>query len=146
MNQTEHKVQCIKILPYLFCTSTYKGHCDHPSNCLFHWNSQEQGLILGSFAIGNILTPYLGGFLADRYGGKFVYGSSHFFGCMFNFILPWFTVSSGKYVTNPKTRRIICVNAKLSRFVTYSDDLPCRQLPHSEAFCQKKLMFCQRKP
>lgn len=42
--------------------------------------------------MGNILTPYLGGFLADRYGGKFVYGSSLFFGCMFNFILPWLTV------------------------------------------------------
>ena len=92
INQTEHKVERVKILPFPFFTNTFQGHCDHPSNCNFEWNSKEQGLILGSFAIGYILTQYLGGFLADRYGGKFVFGLGLLFDCMLNLILPWLTV------------------------------------------------------
>lgn len=49
-------------------------------------------MILGSFAMGYILTQYLGGFLADRYGGKFVYGLGLLSDCMLNLILPWLTV------------------------------------------------------
>ena len=49
----------------------FQGHCDHPSNCRFDWDSKEQGLILGGFAIGYVLTQYMGAFLAERYGGKF---------------------------------------------------------------------------
>ncbi len=40
----------------------------------FDWNAQEQGLVLGGFSYGYVLTQLLGGFLADRYGGKWVYG------------------------------------------------------------------------
>ena len=69
----------------------FQGHCDHPSNCRFDWNSKEQGLILGGFAIGYVLTQYMGAFLAERYGGKFVFGLGLLFDCMLNFILPWIT-------------------------------------------------------
>ena len=71
---------------------TSQDHCGHPSNCHFDWDSKEQGLILGSFAIGYILTQCLGGFLAERYGGKFVFGLGLLLDSMLNFILPWLTV------------------------------------------------------
>lgn len=43
---------------------------DHP----FNWDPQEQGLILGAFFYGYIFTQIPGGMLAERYGGKWVYG------------------------------------------------------------------------
>lgn len=36
------------------------------------YTKSQQGLILASFFFGYILTPILGGALADRYGGKHV--------------------------------------------------------------------------
>ncbi|KAF9177611.1 hypothetical protein BGZ51_008521 [Haplosporangium sp. Z 767] len=38
----------------------------------FNYSKPQQGLILASFFIGYILTPIIGGTLADRYGGKSV--------------------------------------------------------------------------
>jgi MFS family permease len=38
------------------------------------YTKSQQGLILASFFVGYILTPILGGALADRYGGKHVLG------------------------------------------------------------------------
>ncbi|CAO3574597.1 unnamed protein product [Mortierella alpina] len=38
----------------------------------FHYSKSQQGIILASFFIGYILTPIVGGTLADRYGGKAV--------------------------------------------------------------------------
>ncbi|KAF9946100.1 hypothetical protein BGZ72_000676, partial [Mortierella alpina] len=38
----------------------------------FHYSKAQQGIILASFFIGYILTPIIGGTLADRYGGKAV--------------------------------------------------------------------------
>ncbi|KAF9357213.1 hypothetical protein BGX34_009499 [Mortierella sp. NVP85] len=38
------------------------------------YTKSQQGLILASFFFGYILTPILGGALADRYGGKHVLG------------------------------------------------------------------------
>ena len=40
----------------------------------FDWNSKEQGLILGSFFYGYVVTQIPGGFLAEKYGGKWFYG------------------------------------------------------------------------
>ncbi|KAF9936898.1 hypothetical protein BGZ67_001915 [Mortierella alpina] len=37
-----------------------------------HYSKSQQGIILASFFIGYILTPIVGGTLADRYGGKAV--------------------------------------------------------------------------
>jgi len=38
----------------------------------YNYNKSDQGLILAAFFIGYILTPILGGSLADRHGGKMV--------------------------------------------------------------------------
>lgn len=42
----------------------------------FNWDAQLQGLILGAFYYGFCLTQILGGILAERYGGKWVFGLS----------------------------------------------------------------------
>ena len=44
----------------------------------FDWNPQEQGLILGAFYYGYIWTQVPGGILAERYGGKWVFGLGTF--------------------------------------------------------------------
>ena len=75
--------------------ATFQSHCDHPSNCHFDWNSKEQGLALGGFSIGYVITQCLGGFLADRYGGKFVFGLGIWCGCILNFLMPWLTIKFG---------------------------------------------------
>ncbi len=40
----------------------------------FAWDSQTQGLVLGSFFYGYVLTQYPGGRAAELYGGKWVFG------------------------------------------------------------------------
>ena len=39
----------------------------------FHWDERQQGLVLGGFSYGYCATQMLGGVLAQRYGGKWVY-------------------------------------------------------------------------
>ena len=43
-----------------------------------NWNAREQGLALSGFYYGYFLTQMLGGFLADKYGAKWVVGGSIF--------------------------------------------------------------------
>ncbi|KAG0017971.1 hypothetical protein BGZ80_007696 [Entomortierella chlamydospora] len=38
----------------------------------YNYSKQQQGLILSAFFFGYIITPIIGGAVADRYGGKFV--------------------------------------------------------------------------
>lgn len=40
----------------------------------YHWDSELQGMILGSFFYGYIVTQIPGGYLANRFGGKYVFG------------------------------------------------------------------------
>ena len=40
----------------------------------FDWDSTEQGLILGSFFYGYVVTQIPGGYFAEKYGGKWFYG------------------------------------------------------------------------
>ena len=40
----------------------------------FNWDGDRQGLVLGSFFYGYILTQVPGGYLGERYGGKWLYG------------------------------------------------------------------------
>ena len=57
------------------CPADASHHEKLPTNGVqFDWNSQEQGLILGSFFYGYIITQIPGGFLAEKYGGKWLYG------------------------------------------------------------------------
>jgi MFS transporter, ACS family, solute carrier family 17 (sodium-dependent inorganic phosphate cotransporter), other len=40
----------------------------------FDWSSQEKGFALGAFFYGYILTQFLGGYAASKYGGLLVFG------------------------------------------------------------------------
>ncbi|XP_065897720.1 sialin-like isoform X2 [Dysidea avara] len=46
----------------------------HHSQRSFHWSNSEQGWILSSFFYGYILTQIPGGWLATKFGGKYVFG------------------------------------------------------------------------
>ena len=52
----------------------------NPFTDRFSWSAKEQGLLLSGFSIGYIFTQLLGGYLSERFGGKWVLGVSTF-GC-----------------------------------------------------------------
>ncbi len=45
-----------------------------PMQDQFGWSELQVGIILGSFYFGYMITMILGGYLADKYGGKKVLG------------------------------------------------------------------------
>jgi len=47
----------------------------HNGDGPFNWDSEEQGLILGAFFYGYVLTQVPGGRLAELWGGKWLYGT-----------------------------------------------------------------------
>ena len=58
----------------------------------FNWNSQEQGVILGAFFYGYILTQVPGAVLAQKCGGKWIFG----IGTLVTGILTCFTPAVAK--------------------------------------------------
>ncbi|XP_053607833.1 putative inorganic phosphate cotransporter [Plodia interpunctella] len=54
----------------------------------FEWSEATQGLILGSFYYGYVLTHVPGGMLAERFGGKWVLGLGLFSTALCTFITP----------------------------------------------------------
>lgn len=44
------------------------------NNNTYDWTSEQQGLVLGAFFYGYITTQFLGGYLADRFGAKILFG------------------------------------------------------------------------
>lgn len=55
----------------------------------FNWNEQQQGLILGSFFYGYVLTQLPGGRLAELWGGKWLYGLGVLVTAIFTLLTPW---------------------------------------------------------
>lgn len=47
---------------------------DTPKVQVYNWSSKTQGIILGAFFYGYVITQIPGGYLADRFGGKFLLG------------------------------------------------------------------------
>ena len=56
----------------------------------FDWSESQVGLILGSFYFGYMITMILGGYLADKYGGKKVLGYALLIWSLFTIITPFF--------------------------------------------------------
>ena len=56
----------------------------------FGWSESQVGLILGSFYFGYMITMILGGYLADKYGGKKVLGYALLIWSLFTIITPFF--------------------------------------------------------
>ena len=59
----------------------------------FGWSESQVGLILGSFYFGYMITMILGGYLADKYGGKKVLGYALLIWSLFTIITPFFAYS-----------------------------------------------------
>lgn len=72
-----------------------EGNCGHPNNCKFRWDAKEQGLILGGFSIGYTATQLIGGIIAQRLGGKWVFGPAIFLSSALSFLLPEVTRTWG---------------------------------------------------
>ncbi|XP_052254003.1 sialin-like isoform X2 [Dreissena polymorpha] len=54
----------------------------------FHYDSHTKGIILGSFFYGYILTQIPGGYLANRLGGKYLFGGGVFLTALFTLVTP----------------------------------------------------------
>ncbi|CAG9766459.1 unnamed protein product [Ceutorhynchus assimilis] len=55
----------------------------------FSWNNEIQGYILSSFFYGYITTQLLGGYFANKYGGKVIFGTGIAVTGALTFITPW---------------------------------------------------------
>ncbi|XP_012256645.2 sialin [Athalia rosae] len=60
-----------------------------PSAGEFDWDEKTQGIILGAFFFGYVLTNVPGGRLAEIYGGKLIYGLGIFFTALLTIISPF---------------------------------------------------------
>ena len=54
----------------------------------FSWSAKEQGLLLSGFSIGYVFTQLLGGYLSERFGGKWVLGISTFVCGVLSMLIP----------------------------------------------------------
>jgi MFS family permease len=54
----------------------------------FDWDSQEQGMILGAYFYGFMVLMLPGGFLAEKYGGRWVLLVSTLVGSLISLIQP----------------------------------------------------------
>ena len=55
----------------------------------FKWDLETQGIILSSFYVGYLIMQVMGGFLADRFGGKVVLGLGVLIWSFFTIATPW---------------------------------------------------------
>ena len=61
-----------------------------PMQKQFDWSESQVGIIMGSFYFGYMITMILGGYLADKYGGKKVLGYGLLIWSFFTIITPFF--------------------------------------------------------
>ena len=61
-----------------------------PMQDQFGWSELQVGIILGSFYFGYMITMILGGYLADKYGGKKVLGYGLLIWSLITIITPFF--------------------------------------------------------
>ena len=61
-----------------------------PMQKQFGWSESQVGIILGSFYFGYMITMVIGGYLADKYGGKKVLGYGLLIWSLFTIITPFF--------------------------------------------------------
>ena len=54
----------------------------------FSWNAEQQGIILGAFFYGYVITQIPGGYLAEKYGGKWLFGIGTFITAFLTLLTP----------------------------------------------------------
>ncbi len=59
----------------------------------FGWSELQVGIVLGTFYVGYMISMTLGGYLADKYGGKKVLGYALIVWSLFTIITPFFAYS-----------------------------------------------------
>ncbi len=62
----------------------------------FDWSAHDQGIILGAFFYGYIVTPVLGGFVAERYSAKWIVFTAMFLGSLCTMLSPVAALQGGK--------------------------------------------------
>lgn len=61
----------------------------------FSWSPKTQGVILGAFFWGYIITPIPGGFIAEKFGGKWLFGFGVLFTGVLGMLIPFVTTTYG---------------------------------------------------
>ncbi|XP_050310973.1 sialin-like [Anthonomus grandis grandis] len=62
---------------------------------LYDWDSATQGLILSAFYWGYAGTQLLGGYLSEKYGGKYTLGLGLLVSALFTLVTPWVLYATG---------------------------------------------------
>ena len=70
----------------------------HSGGGEFGWSEVEQGVILGSFFWGYILTQIPGGILTKKFGGKWPLGFGLLISAIFAILTPWAARTSRKFL------------------------------------------------
>ena len=55
---------------------------------IFAWDAEQQGIILGAFYYGYVITQIPGGYLAEKYGGKMLFGLGTFITAFLTLLTP----------------------------------------------------------
>lgn len=66
-----------------------------PKQGQFSWSPKTQGIILGAFFWGYIITPIPGGFLAEKFGGKWLFGLGIVLTGILGMLIPIVTTTYG---------------------------------------------------
>jgi len=92
VNTTSSQSLALNVCSSLLPNQTGLGDAGGPSQKLsegeFNWSGEEQGLILGSFFYGYVVTQVPGGILASRIGGKWPFGIGMLITAIFSLVTP----------------------------------------------------------
>ena len=87
----------------------------------FGWDQTTRGIVLSSFFYGYLATQVLGGWLADRYGGKIVLGCGVLLWSLFTFSTP---PAAAMSLTVLFSLGWVWDSAKASPFLRFTTSLP----------------------
>ena len=107
-----------------------------PMSCQFNWDSFTEGLTLAAFFVGYLFGNIPGGILAEKYGGKLVFGIGVLTTSVLTIILPICT--SGSFL-NDNTLTCSCANSNESGWCfnkgNFTNDDLCTSI---ESKCNQK--------
>ncbi len=92
-----------------------------PQASVYDWDSETQGWILGSFFYGYILTQIPGGYLARKYGAKWLFGIGIFCTVIFTLLTPVAADLGAGYLI--AVRVLEGIGEVTSKLITYNRDL-----------------------